>query len=132
MPFGKCFNCSAPLASATVVAVASKAAHRVQAVVAEAASGGTDPIRTDILALVIFRAGLVAVDSRAEVALRGLVHGAGAEGVRRVAAAEPSYGPRCRAHVHRHRGRCHNIGCAYHPPRAAVLSFGCRQLERHL
>ena len=49
----------------------------------------------------------------------------------RAAPSGPSYGPRCRAHVHRHRGRCHNIGCAYHPPRAAVLSCDCRQLERH-
>ena len=89
MPFGKCFKCSSPLASATVVAVASKAAHRVQAVVAEAASGGLDPIRTDVLALVVVRAGLVAVDLRAEVALRGLMLGAEAEGVRSVAAAEP-------------------------------------------
>ena len=89
MPFGKCFRCSAPLASATVVAVASKAAHRVQALVAEAASGGIDPIRTDVLALVIVRAGLVAVNSRAEVTLRGLMLGAEAEGVRSVAAAEP-------------------------------------------
>ena len=89
MPSGKCFKCAAPLASATVVAVASKAAHRVQALVAEAASGGIDPIRTDVLALVIVRAGLVAVDSRAEVTLRGLMLGAEAEGVRSVAAAEP-------------------------------------------
>ena len=89
MPSGKCFKCAAPLASATVVAVASKAAHRAQAILAEAASGGLDPIRTDVLALVVVRAGLVAVDLRAEVALRGLMLGAEAEGVRSVAAAEP-------------------------------------------
>ena len=65
------------------------AAPVVQAAGAEAAFAGLDPIRADVLALVLVVAAELAVDARTEVALRGLVLGAEAEGVRSVAAAEP-------------------------------------------
>ena len=74
-----------------MVAAASQEAHRVQAVVTEAASRGLDPIRTDVLArlVVVVAAAQLAVDACAHVALRWLVLIAEAAGVRSVAAAEP-------------------------------------------
>ena len=39
------------------------------------------------------------------------------------APARPSYGPRCRALVHRHRGECHNFRCEF---QSSQIVVGCR------
>ena len=49
----------------------------------------------------------------------------------RAAPSGPSYGPRCRAHVHRHRGRCHNLECAWPSSARGLCVESCHQPSFH-